>query len=199
VYDVNGNDRYKSCYFTQASGAHYCIGAIFDETGDDKHELFETAGAGLSFGWDFTETFLVDWEGNDSYNGKIISIANSQIRSNSFLFDFGGVDRYQLNQRTDGMGEATFRDEFRTPRPTVPFTYYAEGYGILIDVGGADHYFDFDDSLKTVGARTGCSNNAIWHRPAKVAEEFGFNNYGIGLDVDSGLVREFFIYRKADR
>lgn len=196
VYDVNGNDTYKSCYFTQASGAHYCIGALFDESGNDRHELYETAGAGLSFGWDFAVTLMVDWAGNDVYSGKIISIANAQIRSNSFLFDFGGDDLYQLNLGTDGMGDATFRDDYRTPRPTVPFTWYAQSYGILIDVGGRDQYLDYVDSLKTTQPRPGCDNDVSWYRPGRDSKNFGFNNYGIGVDTDSGRVEEMFIFKK---
>ncbi len=198
LYDVSGNDSYRSCYFTQASGAHYCIGAIFDEAGNDKHELYETAGAGLSFGWDFAVTLLVDWGGNDTYTGKIISIANAQIRSNSLLFDFGGDDRYQLNAGTDGMGDATFRDDYRTPRPAVPFTWYAQSYGILIDVGGKDSYLDYDDSTKTSVPRPGCVNNTTWHRPARDSQNFGFDNYGIGVDTDSGTVSDMFIFMKKD-
>ncbi len=198
LYDVSGNDSYKSCYFTQASGAHYCIGAIFDEAGNDKHELYETAGAGLSFGWDFAVTLLVDWGGNDVYTGKIISIANAQIRSNSFLFDFGGDDLYQLNAGTDGMGDATFRDDYKTPRPTVPFTWYAQSYGILIDVGGKDRYLDYVDSTKTTRPRSGCADNTTWYRPARDSKNFGFDNYGIGVDTDSGTVNEMFIFKKKD-
>ncbi len=198
LYDVSGNDSYKSCYFTQASGAHYCIGAIFDEAGNDRHELYETAGAGLSFGWDFAVTLMVDWGGNDVYTGKIISIANAQIRSNSFLFDFGGDDLYQLNAGTDGMGDATFRDDYKTPRPTVPFTWYAQSYGILIDVGGKDRYLDYVDSTKTTQPRAGCADNTTWYRPARDSKNFGFDNYGIGVDTDSGAVNDMFIFMKKD-
>ncbi len=196
LYDVAGNDVYRSCYFTQASGAHYCIGALFDESGNDKHELFETAGAGLSFGWDFAVTLMVDWAGNDSYTGKIISIANAQIRSNSFLFDFGGDDLYQLNAGTDGMGDASFRDDYRTPRPTVPFTWYAQSYGVLIDVGGKDRYLDYVDSTKTTQTRSGCGDNATWFRPARDSKNFGFGNYGLGIDSDTGTVNEMFIFKQ---
>lgn len=196
VYDVAGNDLYRSCYFTQASGAHYCIGAMFDESGNDRHELFETAGAGLSFGWDFTISLMVDWAGDDSYTGKIISLANAQIRSNSFLFDFGGADLYQLNAGTDGFGEASWRDDYRTPRPTVPFVWYAQSYGILIDVGGVDRYLDYNDSTKAAVPRPGCADKSTWYRPGRDSERFGFDNYGIGIDADSGRVDELFNFRE---
>jgi hypothetical protein len=80
VYEGSGDDHYKSVYFTQASGAHYCIGAILDEGGNDTHELWETAGAGLAFGWDYTNALLFNLGGNDKYTAKIISIGCAQIR-----------------------------------------------------------------------------------------------------------------------
>lgn len=197
LYDVEGDDLYRSCYFTQASGAHYCIGAVFDESGNDRHELFETAGAGLSFGWDFAVTLMADWQGNDTYIGKIISIANAQIRSNSFLFDLAGDDLYQLSAGTDGMGEASFREDYRTPRPTAPFISYAQSFGILIDIGGNDQYIDVADSVGTRTNRGDCGNNTTWLRPAKTTDRFGFDNYGIGIDADSGSVIDLFRFRPA--
>lgn len=196
LYDVEGDDIYKSCYFTQASGAHYCIGAVFDESGNDRHELFETAGAGLSFGWDFAVTLMADWQGNDTYTGKIISIANAQIRSNSLLFDLAGDDLYQLSPGTDGMGDASFREDYRTPRPTTPFLSYAQSFGILLDVGGNDRYLDYNDSAKSSVPRAGCVNSGSWLRPARDSEHFGYDNYGIGLDVDSGVVSDLIRFRK---
>ncbi|MGB5105686.1 MAG: hypothetical protein WBP29_01705 [Candidatus Zixiibacteriota bacterium] len=197
LFDVEGNDIYRSCYFTQASGAHYCIGALFDETGNDKHELFETAGAGLSFGWDFAVTLMADWKGNDTYIGKIISIANAQIRSNSLLFDFGGNDLYQLSAGTDGMGDASFREDYRTPRATAPFLSYAQSFGILLDVGGVDRYIDHSDSTGSAKPRAGCADNTSWLRPAKGAANFGFDNFGIGMDVEAGIVEELFRFKLA--
>lgn len=199
LYDVEGDDSYRSCYFTQASGAHYCIGAIFDENGNDRHELFETAGAGISFGWDFAVTLLADWRGNDTYVGKIISIANAQIRSNSFLFELGGDDLYQLSAGTDGMGEASFREDYRTPRPAAPFLSYAQSFGILIDAGGLDQYLDHSDSSSTNAPRVGCNNGAFWLRPAKGTDQFGFDNFGIGVDADSGTVIELLRFRSVNK
>ncbi len=195
LYDVEGDDSYRSCYFTQASGAHYCIGAVFDESGNDRHELFETAGAGLSFGWDFAVTLMADWQGNDTYSARIISIANAQIRSNSLLFDLAGNDLYQLSKGTDGMGEGSFRDDYRTPRATTPFLSYAQSYGILIDIGGTDQYVDSADSAKTTAGRPGCLNNAYWLRPNKGSANFGHDNFGIGLDVPEGSIPDLMRFR----
>lgn len=197
LYDVNGNDLYRSCYFTQASGAHYCIGALFDETGDDRHELFETAGAGLSFGWDFTISMLVDWEGNDSYSAKIISIATAQIRSNSFFFDFGGDDLYELDQDTHGFGHASFREDYRNPRPTTPFTWYAQSYALLVDSGGDDRYLRRNSDTDSLAPDSVATANARWYQPGRDSGEFGYDNYGIGIDTTAGSVSDFFIFRQS--
>jgi hypothetical protein len=188
AYDGSGDDIYESCYFTQGSGAHYCNGIMIDEGGNDNHELFETAGAGLGFGWDFTNAFLIDIGGNDSYRAKMISMGLAQIRSNAFLIDIGGDDIYQLGKGTPGLGEATPRDDFAKPSKMTPYYTYCNSFGAFIDIGGHDQYFSFTDSAKTNHPRAG--DNSIWYAPAKNDSTFGANNYGIGIDIDDGLIPE---------
>jgi hypothetical protein len=158
--------------------------------------LFETAGAALSFGWDFAVTLLADWSGNDVYSARIISIGLSQIRSQSFFFDFAGNDLYSLDQGTPGMGEASFRESFRTPRPITPFPFYASSYGILIDIGGEDGYFDRLADIDSVTERQGIGNDTTWYRPSRESGNFGHDNYGIGVDSDSGSVDELMMYQR---
>ena len=139
--DRYGDDVYKSCYFTQGSGAHFCNGILLDEGGDDRHELFETAGAALGFGWDYTNAFLINKGGNDFYKAKIISMGLAQIRSTAFLIDIGGDDEYMLGEGTPGLGEATYREDYRTPSQLTPYYYYAKSFGGFIDIGGNDIYY----------------------------------------------------------
>jgi hypothetical protein len=139
---------------------------------------------------------LVDWEGNDTYSGKIISIATAQTRSNSFFFDFGGDDLYQLDQGTDGFGHATYRDDYRTPRPTTPYTWYAESYALFIDTGGDDHYLRRGVQSDEVVTDSTAIPNARWYQPALSSVQFGANNYGIGIDTTEGTVSDFFVFPK---
>ena len=108
--DKNGNDHYKSCYFTQASGAHYCNGIMIDEGGDDHHELYETAGAALAFGWDFTNAVLINKGGNDRYTAKMISYGLAEIRSNAFFIDIGGDEYYPCLGDITGDGVVGLND-----------------------------------------------------------------------------------------
>ncbi|HWR83750.1 MAG TPA: hypothetical protein VN285_10630 [Candidatus Deferrimicrobium sp.] len=186
--DRDGNDVYESCYFTQGSGAHFCNGILIDEGGNDSHELYETSGAGLGFGWDFTNAFLINKGGNDTYRAKIISMGLAQIRSNAFLIDIGGDDSYSLGEGTPGLGEATFREGYDKPGRLTSYYSYAKSFGGFIDIGGHDQYFSFKDQKQTPHPRA--QNDLIWFMPAKGDSLFGFNNYGVGIDVEEGTIPE---------
>lgn len=188
--DRHGNDIYESCYFTQGSGAHFCNGILIDESGDDRHELYETAGAGLGFGWDFTNALLINKGGNDTYRAKIISMGLAQIRSNAFLADIGGDDKYYLGEGTPGLGEASYRKGYDKPGRLTPYYSYAKSFGGFIDIGGHDEYYSFEDKEKSQHPRA--KDNHIWFKPARTDSLFGFDNYGVGIDIEDGTIPEFF-------
>lgn len=188
--DRNGNDIYESCYFTQGSGAHFSNGILLDEGGDDKHELFETAGAALGFGWDYTNALLINKGGNDSYRAKMISMGLAQIRSCAFLIDIGGDDSYMLGDGTPGLGEATWRKDYDMPSNLTPYYSYAKSFGGFIDIGGNDTYKAFNEKGESAHPRA--KNNSLWFAPSKPDSTFGANNFGVGIDVETGTIPEFF-------
>jgi hypothetical protein len=188
--DRSGDDIYESCYFTQGSGAHYCNGILIDESGNDRHELYETAGAALGFGWDFTNAFLINKGGNDTYRAKMISMGLAQIRSNAFLIDIGGDDTYYLGEGTPGLGEATFRKGYDKPGKLTSYYSYAKSFGGFIDIGGRDRYYSFKDEQNTPHPLA--QNDTVWFQPAQTDSLYGFDNYGVGIDIESGTVPELF-------
>lgn len=196
VYEGEGNDLYKSVYFTQASGAHYCIGAILDEGGNDTHELWETAGAGIAFGWDYANALLFDIGGNDRYIAKIISLGCAQIRSNALLFDMGGDDYYQLQLDQQGCGAATYRESYEIPNKFSPFDSYSKSFALLLDIGGNDTYRDWVNETGKLLVSKKCANNSTWFSPSKADEHYGFNNFGVGMDADKGVVPELEFFKK---
>jgi hypothetical protein len=190
VYEGEGDDIYESVYFTQASGAHYCIGAIVDDGGNDTHKLWETAGAGIAFGWDYTVAILLDKGGNDRYEAKIISLGCAQIRSDALLIDIGGDDVYQLQSGQQGFGAATYQDSYSVPNKISPYDFYAKSFALLLDIGGNDTYLDWNKDTGKTSPDSICGNNRAWFSPAKGSEHYGANNFGVGMDVDSGAVPE---------
>jgi len=193
AFDGSGDDIYESCYFTQGSGAHYCNGILIDEGGNDRHELYATAGAALGFGWDWTNAFLINTGGDDIYRAKMISIGLAQIRSNAFLIDIDGDDAYYLGENTPGLGEASYRESFAKPRRLTPYPFYCNSFGGFIDIGGTDRYFSFTDSTETPHPRA--QNNTTWFAPAKTDSTYGANNYGVGIDIETGLIPELDIWK----
>jgi len=192
--DKSGDDYYESCYFTQGSGAHYCNGILLDEGGADRHELFETAGAGLGFGWDYTNAFLINIGGDDSYYANMISMGLAQIRSNAFLVDVGGNDKYLLKKGTPGLGEATYREDYRFPRDLAPYYYYSKSFGGFIDIGGQDEYISFDDTGKS--PHFVAANNTVWFNPSKSDSTYGADNFGVGVDIEDGIIPELEKWNK---
>ncbi len=188
--DRNGNDIYQSCYFTQGSGAHFSNGILLDEAGDDRHELFETAGAALGFGWDFTNALLINKGGNDVYRAKMISMGLAQIRSNAFLIDIGGNDNYYLGKDTPGLGEASYRKYYDKPSKLTLYYSYAKSFGGFIDIGGSDSYFEFSGEDETPHPLA--KENSLWLQPSRTNSTFGANNYGVGIDIETGTIPEFF-------
>jgi len=194
VYEGEGNDLYKSVYFTQATGAHFCIGAILDEGGNDTHELWETAGAGIAFGWDYANALLFDIGGNDKYIAKIISIGCAEIRSNAMLFDIGGDDYYQIQKDQLGFGASDYREDYDNPNKFSPYNTYTKSIGLLLDIGGDDEYYEWVKKYNKVVKSTKCANNSSWQTPAPGDENYGADNYGIGMDVKTGRVPELELF-----
>ena len=114
----------------------------------------------------------------------------SQIRSTAFLIDIGGDDEYYLGKGTPGLGEATFRKGYDKPTNLTTYYSYASSFGGFIDIGGNDKYFHFDSTGQS--QHPWADNNTQWFRPEKTDSLFGFNNFGVGIDVDSGTIPEFY-------
>ena len=126
----------------------------------------------------FSTPFLINKNGDDIYRAKIISMGLAQIRSNAFLIDIGGDDKYYLGENTPGLGEATFREDF------------AKSFGGFIDIGGTDTYITFNKDKEYEHPKA--KNNTIWFTPAKEDSTFGADNYGVGIDIDDGTIPELY-------
>ena len=142
VWDGGGDDVYESCYFTQASGAHFALGVLVDEAGNDKHRLVGTSGAGIAFGWDLVCALLLDVEGDDSYEAKIISLGSAEVRSNAFLIDLKGKDRYIFGVKKSpiGLGGVDERKEYGEVRFFAPYNGLVSQVGLFLDLEGKDQY-----------------------------------------------------------
>jgi hypothetical protein len=112
------------------------------------------------------------------------------------LFDIGGDDYYQLQQNQQGFGAATFRESYKTPNQFSLFDLYANSFGLLLDIGGTDTYMEWVEQTNKALSSKKYQNNSTWLSPSKDDENFGYNNYGVGMDVETGRVPELEIFSK---
>ena len=89
--DHDGNERGEPVFLRWGVGwqAHYGLGFVFDDTGDDTY-----GGdiVGLGFSWDFGVAGLFDFAGDDHY--QLTYGAQGQQAGYGMLYDVGGDDRY---------------------------------------------------------------------------------------------------------
>ena len=185
LWDGGGDDEYRSVYFTQGSGAHFAIGALIDEGGNDRHVLEHNAGAGLGFGWDVVNAFLIDrGNGNDHYEAKKISIGVAMVRSNAFFLDEGGDDTYVMRGKQKGIGDVDERAYYKKPDRTTPMHFHLPQAALFLDLGGKDTYVRKDKDGKVVDL--GEKDDATWKLRARdPASSAGFN-VSIGRDQPAG-------------
>jgi len=189
LWDGQGNDLYESVYFTQGSGAHFAIGALIDESGDDRHVLLENAGAALGFGWDVVNAFLIDrGSGNDSYEAKIISFGLAEVRSNAFFLDEGGDDTYILDAGTQGFGDVDERPEYTAPKTTSTFTFELTQVGIFLDLGGKDTYLRTPKEGERA-ADPNAGDGKRWNLRARDPAALHGFNVSYGADVEGMTLR----------
>jgi len=99
------------------------------------------AGAGLGFGWDVVNAFLIDrGAGNDRYEASRISIGCAEVRSNAFFIDEGGDDTYQLGAGGLGLGGVDVRPEYTTMPRTTAYPFALAQVAVFLDLGGRDRY-----------------------------------------------------------
>jgi hypothetical protein len=187
LWDGGGDDLYRSVYFTQGSGAHFAIGALIDEGGNDRHEMWEDPGAALAFGWDVVNAFLIDrGEGNDYYEADRISLGVAEVRSNAFFLDEGGDDTYVVKPKGKFLGDVDERDSYRTPGRTADFPWRLGQVGVFLDLGGADKYLArANEGEEPVPRETGADDRTWNLRKRDPASRAG-PNVSIGRDVARG-------------
>jgi hypothetical protein len=138
VWDGAGNDEYLANGWASASGAHFCIGAVVDEGGDDLHRVDQTWGP--AFGHDFTVAVLLDAAGDDTYVCGGDGLGYSINRSVALCLEAGGDDRYTMEKADGRPGVAVFEPRMRDRSGSMIYWTEPGAVGLFLDTGGADIY-----------------------------------------------------------
>ncbi len=135
LLDDQGNDLYTAAQYSQGAGIHLSVGALFDREGDDHY--FSRYGPAQGEGHDLSVGWLWDWDGDDVYyasGGQGIGLTNSV----GIFIDRCGNDDY-------GSREALSEGGANPARGTG-------GIGLFIDLQGDDRYAEKDKGR----------NNDVW-------------------------------------
>ena len=146
ILDGGGDDQYEFDYIAHGGGYWLGVGVARDFGGNDerlgattkmyngsarRERRFQRFSNG--FGCHYTIGFLIDDEGDDSYNGTIMGTGFAWDCSVGYLMDFGGNDSYlATGGGTQGQGKQA-------------------GLGVLYDYDGDDVYKGYGQGLGSGG------------------------------------------------
>lgn len=155
MYDGTKRREQRWTRFTNGFGCHYAVGYCFDDLGND---VYGGTIMGLGMGWDLGAGFLVDLDGNDSFEatGGLTQGAGGE-GSIGVLMNYRGNDTYLGNYQGYASGQLSYH---------APSNCGAN-FSFVIDHGGNDVYGGVDNSRRPI------RNNAITVR-----------GYSTGLVVD---------------
>ncbi|UCG60907.1 MAG: hypothetical protein JSV52_11335, partial [Candidatus Zixiibacteriota bacterium] len=82
------------------------------------------------------------------------------------------------------------------------YYYYTKSFGGFIDIGGEDTYHEFEIASDSATATTDtlatehplARDNSLWLQPARADSTFGFNNFGVGIDIEDGIIPELMLW-----
>ncbi len=117
--DESGNDVYEAQMFAQGTGYYYGVGLLWDGSGDDRYRAVRYAqGTGVHE----AVGVLRDESGDDRYELTFgVGQGMGLDLAVGVLFDGAGDDRYESQVLAQG-------------------TATANGFGIVVDAGGADEW-----------------------------------------------------------
>lgn len=125
----DGNQRDEKIFLRWGMGwqAHYGLGFVFDDAGDD---IYSGDIVGLGFSWDIGVAGLFDFAGNDRYEIEGVSQGQARQAGLGILYDVDGDDVYLGDQQ--GHADPTISYH---PQPDS-----GGNFSFVVDYGGTDHY-----------------------------------------------------------
>jgi hypothetical protein len=182
LYDRAGNDHYRATTFSLASGAHFTIGALMDDGGNDAYEGLADARTGMGFGHDYSVAILFDRSGDDVYRFGWEGIGDAINTSQAFFVDGGGNDTYSLHAGKNGLGMTSFTPAGWPPPLEANYQACATQIGLFLDLGGADRYLDRDEKTGNEAPSATLHDDLALQRPADPASG-DYRHFGIFRDT----------------
>jgi len=90
-----------------------------------------------------------------------------------------------------GFGASDVRDNYREPDLRAPYAAMTACFGFLLDGGGRDRYRVRDRDTDDVSEHPVATDDARWLQPEPGSDAWGFENFGVGVDCENGIVPEW--------
>jgi len=156
--DYGGTDTMHGIWYVQAGTAHYGT-AVLLAKGVEDDSYTATMGVGVGGGHDFSNSFLLEEGGNDTYSSVAHSLGGGNECGVGFFVDYSGDDTY-LTTHTGSMGNGYFSDGRNRG-----------SWGLFFDLGGTDSY-------QSAKMDQGAGDNTNWT----------INDIGAAGDFPGGII-----------
>ena len=143
MYDGSRRREKRWTRFVGGFGCHYAVGYLFDDQGND---VYGGTIMGLGMGWDLGAGFLVDLDGDDSFEatGGLTQGAGGE-GSIGVIMNYRGNDTYYGNYQGYSNGQLSYHAQSNC----------GANFSFVIDHGGNDKYGGVDNYRRPI------QNNAI--------------------------------------
>jgi hypothetical protein len=183
LYEGGGDDVYNSASWAQAAGAHFCIGAFFDEGGNDKHISWAEQSVGMGFGHDYTIAIFLNRGGDDYYQLKDDGLGYAINMSQVYFFDTEGKDTYITGGKGRNYGWNNFMQN--NPPALGAFSHlYSQQICLFADLKDDDQYIIKDYLSGNESTETRLSDGLEYFVPNNMDRDTLANKqyYGLGKD-----------------
>ncbi|MDO5308341.1 MAG: hypothetical protein Q4G03_02445 [Planctomycetia bacterium] len=184
MYDGTARRERRWQRFGNGFGCHYACGYLFDDDGDD---VYGGTIMGTGMGWDLGAGFLVDFQGNDSFEatGGLTQGAGGE-GSIGVLMNYRGNDSYYGNAQGYSSGSLTYHAQSNC----------GANFSFVVDHGGTDQYGGYDNYRRPIQNNAitirGTSTGMVIDRPAPDEDKNATN----AQSQQNGQQQQAFAYQQ---
>lgn len=129
LFEGGGTDTYEGQWYVQGASAHFAVGYLQDDSGDDRYTAHLNMAQGA--GHDFSTGMLIDKAGNDQYRAPNLSLGAGNANGIGIFIEVQGNDTYESSGLTIGKAAPAPKFEIRSRALTL---------GVFMDLFGTDRY-----------------------------------------------------------
>ncbi|MCB1221366.1 MAG: PKD domain-containing protein [Planctomycetales bacterium] len=184
LLELGGDDNYAGDRFCGSIAILRAAAMLWDRSGADQY-LYTGLG-GCAVASDYAVTWLLDGSGDDTYEADSACMASGLKNSFSYMLDFDGNDSYTvLNTPIRPSLGSAYYDEFDDPFDGDGDRDLTPTLGLFVDIGpGADTYNLPEPMLDRDGNVLTVADDKIWVRAKHTVLEPGWHNYEYGVGAD---------------